>query len=143
MCVCVYVSVCLFAFFSAIWNPIGIHFGTKLLFGLEKVLKQYYFKKKSFFFAVIAIFQYFFDLMTFYEIYTFKRCWVPAHHPSYFLVFPNIVVLEPFQEIKTTLWQRVSNSVSKWPRKRFTNNQTDRHFHIHIHNSIDRSRVSI
>ena len=36
--VCVF--VCIFAFFSAIWNPIGILFGTKLLLGPEWVLKQ-------------------------------------------------------------------------------------------------------
>ena len=36
----VHVFVCLFAFFSAIWNLIGIPFGTKSLFGPEKVLKQ-------------------------------------------------------------------------------------------------------
>ena len=32
MCVCVCVCVCVFAFFSAIWNPIGIPFGTNVLF---------------------------------------------------------------------------------------------------------------
>ena len=32
--------VCLFTFFSAIWNPIGIPFDTNLLFVPEKVLKQ-------------------------------------------------------------------------------------------------------
>ena len=36
--VCVF--VCVFAFFSAIWNPIGIPFGTNVLGGLEMVLKQ-------------------------------------------------------------------------------------------------------
>ena len=40
MCVCLCVCVCLYAFFSAIWNPIGIPFGTKLLLGPEWVLKQ-------------------------------------------------------------------------------------------------------
>ena len=40
--VCVCVSVCLFAFFSAIWNPIGIPFGTNVVCDLEKVLKQKY-----------------------------------------------------------------------------------------------------
>ena len=38
MCVCLF--VCLFAFFSAIWNPIGISFGTKLPYASEMVLKQ-------------------------------------------------------------------------------------------------------
>ena len=38
-------SVCLFAFFSAISKPIGIPFGTKLLFIPGKFLKQYYLKK--------------------------------------------------------------------------------------------------
>ena len=32
--------VCLFAFFSAIWNSIGIPFGTKLVLGPVKVLNQ-------------------------------------------------------------------------------------------------------
>ena len=36
VCVCVLV----FAFFSAIWNPIGIPFGTKLPYRPEMVLKQ-------------------------------------------------------------------------------------------------------
>ena len=40
VCGCVWVSVCLFAFFSAIWNPIGISFGTKLPYASEMVLKQ-------------------------------------------------------------------------------------------------------
>ena len=34
------VCLCLFAFFSAIWNPIGISFATKLFLRPEKVLKQ-------------------------------------------------------------------------------------------------------
>ena len=38
MCVCL--CVCLFAFFSAIWNPIGKPFGTKLPYASESVLKQ-------------------------------------------------------------------------------------------------------
>ena len=38
MSVCV--SVCVFAFFSAIWNPIGIPFGKNVLLDLEMVLKQ-------------------------------------------------------------------------------------------------------
>ena len=40
MFVCVCVCVCVFAFFSAIWNPIGISFGTKLPYASEMVLKQ-------------------------------------------------------------------------------------------------------
>ena len=46
MCVCV--CFCVFAFFSAIWNPIGIPFGTNVLCDLEKVLKQQNFKKSYF-----------------------------------------------------------------------------------------------
>ena len=40
VCVSVCLCVCVFAFFSAIWNPIGIPFGTNVLCGLEMVLKQ-------------------------------------------------------------------------------------------------------
>ena len=39
--------VCLFAFFSANWNPIGIPFGTKLLFSPEKVLTQNIFYRRA------------------------------------------------------------------------------------------------
>ena len=35
-------SVCVFAFFSANWNPIGIPFGTKIPFRPKKVLTQKY-----------------------------------------------------------------------------------------------------
>ena len=38
VCVC----VCVFAFFSAIFKPIGTPFGTQLLFGPGKVLTQRY-----------------------------------------------------------------------------------------------------
>ena len=60
VCVSMY-FVCVFAFFSAIWNPIGIPFGTKLLLGPEWVLKQYDFKKKKIR-RVIALFLYFFKI---------------------------------------------------------------------------------
>ena len=53
-------SVCLFAFFSAISKPIGIHFGTKLLFTPAKFLKQYYLKKNVL--RGIAPFLYFFTI---------------------------------------------------------------------------------
>ena len=42
MCVCVCVCPSVRFFFSAIWNLIGISFGTKLLSDLEKVLTQKY-----------------------------------------------------------------------------------------------------
>ena len=44
-------SVCLFAFFSAIWNPIGIPSGTKLVYGLEKVLKVFFAELLPFFYT--------------------------------------------------------------------------------------------
>ena len=40
VCLCVCLPVSLFAFFSAIWNPIGISFGTKMPYASESVLKQ-------------------------------------------------------------------------------------------------------
>ena len=53
VCECVCLSVCLFAFFSAIWNPIGISFGTKLPYASEMVLIYCRF---------IALFPYFFKI---------------------------------------------------------------------------------
>ena len=44
----------------------------------------------------------------------------------------NIIVLEPGRGQKETVCQRVSQSVSKWPRKAVTNKHTDRHFRIYI-----------
>ena len=45
----------------------------------------------------------------------------------------NITVLGHSQEQEASLCQRVSKSVSKWPKKREqTDRQTDRHFHIYI-----------
>ena len=45
--------------------------------------------------------------------------------------FSNIIVLEPAQCQKVTVCQRVSQSVSKWPRKKCTHTQTHRHFRIY------------
>ena len=48
-------------------------------------------------------------------------------------IFKSIFVLEPAQGQKETWCQRVSQSVSKWPRKRCTNMQTKRQtFRIYI-----------
>ena len=50
----------------------------------------------------------------------------------------NIFYLEPSQKQKSTLCQRVSQWVSKWPIKvyRQTNKQTDRQIRIHISRDI-------
>ena len=47
VCLSVCLSVCLNAFFSAISKPTGTSFGTKLLFGPGKVLKQQYWGKRK------------------------------------------------------------------------------------------------
>ena len=55
--------VCLFAFFSAIWNPIGIPFGTnKCAFRPRNGSKTIKFQKNVIFRRVIALFLYFFKI---------------------------------------------------------------------------------